>query len=449
MVSLDDLKLPPHHVEAEKSVLSCILLDNEVMYLLEWVALHPEDFYQREHQLIFAALQSLWATRSAIDVVTLSNALQRGNDNLDLVWGMDYLYDIGSYVITATGAHEYGKIVKEKAVLRNILKTCQKVSGDVYEQQPVSEILERIEKRIFDLTQVNLSDSMMHIKDILNSRVEDYMEIVDNPEKLDDSKVNSQFHDLDSILGGFQPGQLIILAARPAMGKTSFALNILANAAMKTKKTVSLFSLEMGSEQIVDRILATQANVPMHKISKWLLDEADFANLGEAMEKLSSCNIFIDDRGAVTLNELRSKLRRLKIEKGTLDLVVIDYLQLMSAGGSRFAGNRVQEISEISRGLKELARELKVPIMALSQLSRNVENRPDKRPQLADLRESGAIEQDADSVLMLYREDYYDPYTDKKWMADVFVRKNRNGPTGNVELQWVKENMKFYNLQKG
>jgi len=448
MVSLDDLKLPPHHLEAEKSVLSCALLDNEVMYLMEGVALRPEDFYQREHQLIFEALLGLWSKRSAIDVVTLSNELQKWWDNLDLIGGMDYLYDIGSYVITATWASEYGKIVKEKSVLRNILKTCQKLSGDVYEQQPVTEILERIEKRIFDLTQVNLSDSMLHIKDILNKRVEDYMEIVDNPEKLEQVKVNTQFHALDDVLGWFQPWQLIILAARPAMGKTSFALNILANAAMKTKKTVSLFSLEMGSESIVDRILATQANVPMHKISKGQLDESDFANLGEAMEKLSSCNIFIDDQGAVTLNELRSKLRRLKIEKGSLDLVVIDYLQLMSAGGSRFAGNRVQEISEISRWLKELARELKCPIMALSQLSRNVENRPDKRPQLADLRESGAIEQDADAVLMLYREEYYDPYTDKKGLADVYIRKNRNGPTGDIELQWVGENMKFYNIQR-
>lgn len=445
MVNIEDLKLPPHHLEAEKWVLSCAFLDNEVMYIYESLALRPEDFYQKEHQLIFAVLLELWTHRTTIDVVTVSDGLTKG-DNLEVIWWTDYLYEIASFSITASVAHEYGKIVKEKSILRNILKTCQTVSGDVYDQDPVPEILERIEKRIFELTQVNMADSLLHIKDILNARVEDYMELVDNPEKLEEGKVNTSYKDLDDLLWGFQPGQLVILAARPSMGKTALALNVMINAAITGKKTIAMFSLEMGNEQLVDRILCTVSNTPMHKITKWLLDEQDFANLWEAMEKLSTANIFLDDRGAVTLNELRSKLRRLRIEKGKLDLVVIDYLQLMSAGGSRFAGNRVQEISELSRGLKELARELKVPVLALSQLSRNVENRPDKRPILSDLRDSGAIEQDADSVLMLYREDYYDPYTDKKWLANVFVRKNRNGPAGEIELQWVKENMKFYNL---
>lgn len=356
------------------------------------------------------------------------------------------MYELASFSITAATAREYGKIVKEKSILRNILKTCQEISGDVYDQQPVPDLLERIEKRIFDLTQVNLADSMRHIKEILNSRVEDYMELVDNPEKIEEMKVHSTYERLDQVLGGFKPGDLSIIAARPSMGKTSFAINILVRAAMRSNKTVSLFSLEMGAEQIVDRILSLVSGTSMHKISKGKLDEEDFANLGEAMEKLSGCQLYVDDKGAVTLNELRSKLRRLKIEKGKLDLVVIDYLQLMSAGSSKFAGNRVQEISEISRGLKELARELKVPILALSQLSRAVESRPDKRPQLSDLRESGAIEQDADSVLMLYREEYYDPYTDKKGLANIFVRKNRNGPTDEVELKWVKENMEFFDI---
>ncbi len=417
------------------------------MYILEWVALKANDFYQKEHQMIFDALMSLWASRSVIDVVTLSDQLEK-DDNLEIVWGTDYLYELASFAITATVAAEYGKIVKEKSILRNILSTCQKISGDCYDQKDVEDILERIEKRIFDLTQVNLSDSMMHIKDVLNMRVEEYMEIVDNPSKLDEIKVNTAFTDLDDMLGGFQPGQLIILAARPAMGKTALALNMMVNAAVTYKKTVAIFSLEMGNDQLVDRVLCTVSWTSMHKITKWLLDEQDFANLWEAMEKLSGANMYMDDKGAVTLNELRSKLRRLKIEKGWLDLVIIDYLQLMSAGGSKFAWNRVQEISEISRWLKELARELKCPIMALSQLSRAVESRPDKRPMLSDLRESWAIEQDADTVMMLYREEYYDPYTDKKWLANVFVRKNRNGPPGEVELQWVAQNMKFFNVEK-
>lgn len=447
MVNIDDIKLPPHHLEAEKGTLSCVFLDPEVMYIFEWIDLQAKDFYQQEHILVFEAMKSLWSQRKTIDVVTISDALSKG-DNLDVIWWKEYLYELASFAITANVAHDYGKIVKEKSVLRNILKTCQQISGDVYEDTQVESLLERIEKRIFDLTQVNLADSLQHIKDILNTRIEDYMELVDNPEKLDQMKVNSRFTDLDDILWGFQPGQLVIIAARPAMGKTSFALNLLQNAAMQWQKTVCVFSLEMGSDQIVDRVIAQVSGIPMHKITKGQLDDTDFANMWEAMEKLSGCNLYIDDKWAVTLNELRSKLRRLKIEKGKLDMVVIDYLQLMSAWGSRFAWNRVQEISEISRWLKELARELWVPILALSQLSRAVENRPDKRPQLSDLRESWAIEQDADSVLMLYREDYYDPYTDKKWMADIFVRKNRNGPTGEVTLQFIKENMKFKNLDK-
>lgn len=447
MVNIDDLKLPPHHLEAEKWVLSTILIDNEVMFILDGLALEAADFYQKEHELIFTALQALWTERKTIDIITLSDQLTK-NDDLDVIWGTDYLYEIASFAITATVAHEYGKIVKEKSVLRGILRTCQEVSGDCYDQEAVPTLLERIEKRIFDLTQVNLSDSLMHIKDVLNSRVEEYMEIVDNPDKLEETKVNTAFTALDNVLGGFQPWQLIILAARPAMWKTAFALNVLINAAVQWKKTVAMFSLEMGNEQLVDRILCTVSGTPMHKITKWQLDEQDFANLGEAMQQLGSANMYLDDKWAVTLTELKSKLRRLKIEKGKLDMVVIDYLQLMSGGWSAYAGNRVQEVSMLSRWLKELARELKCPIVALSQLSRAVENRPDKRPMLSDLRESWSIEQDADSVLMLYREDYYDPYTDKKWLANIFVRKNRNWPPGDVELKWEAQNMKFYNLEK-
>lgn len=446
MVNIDDLKLPPHHLDAEKWVLSTVLIDNEVMYIIDGLALEPADFYQKEHELIFQALQNLRTERKTIDIVTLSDELIK-SDDLDVVGGTDYLYELASFSITAAVAHEYGKIVKEKSVLRGILSTCQKISGDAYDQAPVPELLERIEKRIFDLTQVNLSDSLMHIKDVLSQRIEDYMEIVDNPDKLEQTKVNTAFTALDDVLGGFQPWQLIILAARPAMGKTAFALNVLINAAVKWKKTVAMFSLEMGNEQLVDRILCTVSGTPMHKITKGQLDDTDFANLGEAMEKLSGANMYLDDKWAVTLNELKSKLRRLKIEKGHLDMVVIDYLQLMSGGWSAYAGNRVQEVSMLSRGLKELARELKCPIVALSQLSRAVENRPDKRPMLSDLRESWSIEQDADSVLMLYREDYYDPYTDKKGLANIFVRKNRNWPPGDVELKREAENMKFYNLE--
>lgn len=447
MVEIEDLRLPPHHLEAEKSVLWCVLLDNEVIYINEGVALQPADFYQKEHQLIYEAMLGLRANRKTIDVVTLSNQLTKG-DHLDVIGWLDYLYDIASFVITTAMVHDYAKIVKEKSILRNILKTCQQISGDVYQTQETQEILEHIEKRIFDLTQVNLIDSLKHIKDVLNTRAEEYMDIVDNPEKHELQKVKTHYTSLDALLWGLRPGDLSIIAARPSMGKTSFALNILIRAALQSRKSVAIFSLEMGAEQIVDRILALISGIPMSRITKGQMDEEDFNKLGEAMSKISDTHIYIDDRGGAAINEMKSKLRRLKVEKGNLDLVVIDYLQLMSGGGSRFAGNRVQEISEISRGLKELARELRIPIIALSQLSRAVEQRADRRPQLADLRESGAIEQDADSVLMLYREDYYDAYTDKKDIANIFVRKNRNGPTGEIELRWKKETMEFFDILK-
>ena len=447
MVTIEDLKLPPHNIEAEKGVISAILLDNEVLYILDWLALQPEDFYLKEHQSIYQAIKNLWNERKTIDVVTISDELKKMWE-LDNIWWIDYLYELATFVITPSVAKEYWKIVKEKSVLRNILKTAQKIIWDVYEEKEVVDILETIEKRIFDLTQINLADSLRHIREILDQRAQDYVEIVDNPEILDKNKVLSNYEKLDTILGGFKPWELVVLAARPSMGKTAFSLNLAVNAALKQQKAVAIFSLEMSSEQIVDRILSLVAEIPLYKIHKWQLDEEDFAKIWEAMEKLSEVNIYIDDRGGATIPELKSKLRRLKVEKGQLDMVIIDYLQLMSWTGSKFAWNRVQEIAEISRGLKELARELKLPIIALSQLSRAVEQRPDKRPQLADLRESGAIEQDADSVLMLYREDYYDPETDRKWIADIFIRKNRNWPVWEVQLYFNKQIMKFYDIEE-
>jgi replicative DNA helicase len=331
--------------------------------------------------------------------------------------------------MTAATAGEYGKIVKEKAVLRNILKACQSVIGDVYDQRDTMDIIETIQKKIFGLTQFDSTDTTKHIKEILEMRIEEHMAMVDNPDLINQHKVMSGYKMLDDMTGGFKPGDLVILAARPAMGKTAFALNLVLHAALMAKKSVAFFSLEMGSEQIADRLLSNVAQVGMGHISRGTLTDSDFAEIGEAMGKLSDTAIYLDDQGGATIPMLKSKLRKVKIERGHLDLVVIDYLQLMSGAGSKFAGNRVQEISEISRGLKELARDLKIPIIALSQLSRNVEARVDKKPVLSDLRESGSIEQDADMVLMLYRDEYYDPDTDKKGIAEVIIRKNRNGVT--------------------
>lgn len=447
MVSLEDIKLPPHNIDAERGVLCGIFMDNELMYFYDGINLLPEDFYQKEHNFIYQAIKELWWARKTIDVLTVADQLNK-NNLLDTVGGNDYLYELSGYLMSTSSCPEYVKIVKEKSVLRNILKTSQKIIGDVYEQKDTMSILETVEKRIFDLTQNNIAEKVHSIWEILNKRVEEYMEIVDHPEKAHSKKVFSGYKWLDELLGWFKPAELIILASRPSMGKTAFALNVLKNMAIDQKKNVALFSLEMSSEQIADRILSMQSSIPMYKITKGRLDTEDFAIMGESMEILAETNVFIDDKGSTTIPELKSKIRRLKIEKWTLDLVIVDYLQLMSWTNSGYSWNRVQEISEISRGLKELARELELPIMALSQLSREVEKRPDKRPQLSDLRESGAIEQDADAVLMLHREDYYDPDTDKKWLTDVCVRKNRNGPIGEVEIFFEKEIMKFSELKE-
>ena len=437
----ENINLPPHNIEAEKWVISWALLDSEVMWIYDSDKLGYKDFYQKEHSYIYEAIQQLRMARKTIDVVTVSDQLSK-NWNLDVIGGVDYLYDLSSFLFSTQPCSEYSKIVREKSLLRQVLKVCQWISGEVYEQKDTLQIFDAIEKKIFDLTQNQVGESIIAIWDILEKRVMEYIEYADNPEKLNESKVFSGYEGIDKILTWFKPGELIILAARPSMGKTAFALNVLNNVALKQQKTVVFISLEMSSESIVDRILSEVAGVPMYKLNgSEQMNEEDFSKIWEANSTLWVAKIFIDDRGALTVPELKSKLRKLKIEKGWLDIVIIDYLQLMH--GTSYAGNRVQEISDISRSLKELARELEVPIMALSQLSRAVEQRVDKKPQLSDLRESGAIEQDADAVLMLHREDYYDPDTDKKGATDVCIRKNRNGAVGEVELHFQKEIMRF------
>ena len=437
----ENINLPPHNIEAEKWVISWALLDSEVMWIYDSDKLGYKDFYQKEHSYIYEAIQQLRMARKTIDVVTVSDQLSK-NWNLDVIGGVDYLYDLSSFLFSTQPCSEYSKIVREKSLLRQVLKVCQWISGEVYEHKDTLQIFDAIEKKIFDLTQNQVGESIIAIWDILEKRVMEYIEYADNPEKLNESKVFSGYEGIDKMLTWFKPGELIILAARPSMGKTAFALNVLNNVALKQQKTVVFISLEMSSESIVDRILSEVAGVPMYKLNgSEQMNEEDFSKIWEANSTLWVAKIFIDDRGALTVPELKSKLRKLKIEKGWLDIVIIDYLQLMH--GTSYAGNRVQEISDISRSLKELARELEVPIMALSQLSRAVEQRVDKKPQLSDLRESGAIEQDADAVLMLHREDYYDPDTDKKWATDVCIRKNRNGAVGEVELHFQKEIMRF------
>lgn len=444
MVSLENIKLPPHNLDAEKWSLCGVFLENELLYVYDGMALMPENFYQKEHILIFKAMKELWTARKTIDVLTLADQLWR-NGVLDVIWWNDYLYELSTFLLSSSSCAEYTKIVKEKATLRGILKVSQNIIWDVYEQRDTFEVLETIEKRIFDLTQVTVSDPIRHIWDLLNTRIEDYMEIVDNPDKINENRVMSGFFNIDDMLSGFKPWELIILAARPAMGKTAFALNMLKNVAIDQKKSVAMFSLEMSVESLVDRIISIVSGIPMYKITKWKMEAEDFSNIWESIELLGDTDIYLDDKDISTIPSLKSKLRRLKIEKGALDLVIIDYLQLMQ--WTVFIWNKVQEVSEISRWLKLMAMELWVPIIVLSQLNRSVESRIDKKPQLSDLRDSWSIEQDADAVIMLHREDYYDPETDKKWSCDICLRKNRNGAVGDVELYFDAPVMKFSKIE--
>ncbi len=436
----------PHSVEAEKTVLGALLLDPEAIVKVDDL-LKPDDFYDPTFRVIYQAISELHQQHEPIDFVTVSAKLA-DNKKIQDIGGSAFLAELAGVVPTSSHIFQYAQIVKTKAVHRRIIEAGQKISGLGYEiERPVAELLDEVEKTIFAISNTFIKEKFMHIREVLDARYEKFAEM---HESKDDSAVKgvpSGFKGLDNKLSGFQPSDLIILAGRPSMGKTALALNIAQNAAIKGGKSVGIFSLEMSKEQLVDRLFASMLGVDSWKLQRGQLDDSDFQNMGPIMDELSKANIFIDDSVASSLPELRAKARRLQMEHG-LDMIVIDYLQLMSTGNDHYVGNRVQEISEISRTLKQIGRELRVPILALSQLSRAVETRPGNIPQLSDLRDSGSIEQDADVVLMLYREDYYEEDSDRPGMTDIYVRKHRNGPTGRVELHFKREQMRFYDVDK-
>ncbi len=383
----------------------------------------PADFYDPNNGLIYEAMMELFARNKPIDILTIREYLD-DRQNLEKIGGNAYLIELTESIFTSANIYQYAQIVKHKGILRKLIKAGNDILLAGYdEESDINKLLEKAEQSLFTVTQTFIQNKLVHIRDIINLRYEEFAEIHENPEHANDGITHTGFKNLDNKIGGFKPGDMIILAARPSMGKTALSLNIAQNIG-ESGKNVAVFSLEMSKEQLTDRLICSTMGVDSWKLQKGLLEDEEFMRMGDALERLSKANIYIDDSPGGNLLEIKSKARRLKIESG-LDFIVIDYLQLMSAGNPM---NRVQEISDISRGIKSLARELGVPIMALSQLSRAVESRVSKEPILSDLRESGSIEQDADVVLMIYREDYYDEFSENKGVTNVFVRKNRNGP---------------------
>lgn len=435
-----DAKQPPHNEEAEASLLGAILIDSDAIVKIADAVL-PTDFYDAKHQHIYEAVITLYERRSAIDVLTLTDQL-RSNGYLDLVGGAAYLTELTNFVPTAAHVEQYADIVAQKAMRRRLITASQDIAGFGYDEATsLRELIEQAETRLFEVSQQHVQQSVVSIETILSESFERLDELHRDKKKL--RGVPTGFADLDDLLAGLQRSDLFVLAARPSMGKTALSLNLAHNVAVHAKQPVLIFSLEMSKEQLVDRLLSMESGVDAWALRTGNLTDADFEKLAEAMGTLSEAPIYIDDMPGITVSDLRTKARR-EAHQHQLGLVIVDYLQLMSGGG-RYGGdgNRVQEISEISRGLKGVARELNVPLMALSQLSRSVESRSPQIPQLADLRESGSIEQDADVVAFIYREEYYNPETERKKITDILVKKHRNGPTGNVELYFDNEKQRF------
>lgn len=437
---------PPHALDAERTVLGALLLDSDAMIRVSDI-LTANDFYDPTYRLIYQAIEQLYTRHEPIDFVTVASKLQ-DVQKIQEVGGSAFLAELAASVPTSSHIYQYAQIVKGKALHRSIIEAGREITGLGYAtDRSIPELLEEVERNVFKITNTVIKEKFIHIRDVLDARYEKFAEMHESKDDEATKGVPTGFQSLDYKLSGLQPSDLVIVAARPSMGKTALALNIAQNAAIRFKKSVGIFSLEMSKEQLVDRLFASMLGVDSWKLQRGKLEDSDFQNMGPIMDELSKANIFIDDSVASSLPELRTKARRLQMEHG-LDLIVIDYLQLMSTGNANYAGNRVQEISEISRALKQIARELHVPVIALSQLSRAVESRPGNIPQLSDLRDSGSIEQDADVVLMMYREDYYEEDSSRAGITDIYIRKHRNGPVGRIELLFKKEQLRFYDIDK-
>ena len=436
-------RVMPHSIEAEQSVIGSMLMDKEAIMVASEI-ITGEDFYQKQYGILFTNMVELFNEGKAVDLVTLQNRLKE-NGVPEEVSNMGFVRELLTNIPTSANVKYYADIVYEKAVLRKLIKTNEQIANECYVgADKLENILEDTEKKIFDIVQRRNTGDFVPINKIVQNsimRVSAASKLKGNV-----TGIPTGFIDLDYRTSGMQKSDLVLVAARPSMGKTAFVLNMAQYMAFECNKTVAIFSLEMSSEQLVNRLLAMEARIDAQKLRNGSLEDKDWENLLEGAGTVAKSNLIIDDR-ASTLAEIRSKCRKFKLEHN-LDIVIIDYLQLMSSGGGRASDSRQQEISDISRGLKRMARELDVPVVALSQLSRAVEQRPDHRPMLSDLRESGAIEQDADVVMFLYRDEYYNKESELKGTAEVIIAKQRNGPIGTVTLAWLPQYTKFANIKK-
>ncbi|MGX7031235.1 replicative DNA helicase [Vagococcus zengguangii] len=440
-------RIPPQNIEAEQAVLGSVFLEADaIVEAMEYIS--DQDFYRRSHQLIFQTMLALNERNEAIDVITVKDQLESLN-LLEDIGGLNYLTELALVVPTAANVAHYAKIVEQKSLLRNLITTATDIVTKGFEQSDsVETILDDAEKRILEVSEKRNRSGFLSISDVLNTSFAE----IERLSRVDEAITGlpTGYHALDKMTAGLQPEELIILAARPAVGKTAFALNIAQNVGTKTDKGVAIFSLEMGAESLVNRMLCAEGTIEASHLRTGQLTEEEWSNLIMAMGSLSKANIYIDDTPGIKITEIRAKCRKLAQEKGNLGLILIDYLQLIEGTGRE---NRQQEVSEISRQLKKLAKELKVPVIALSQLSRGVEQRQDKRPVLSDIRESGSIEQDADIVAFLYRDDYYQRDSDEDAdereennVIEVIIEKNRSGSRGTVELLFIKEYNKFSSI---
>jgi len=436
-------KVPPQNLDAEMSLLGAVLIDEEVLAdVSEHVT--PRDFYDKRHAIVFDGMMRLYEKHKPVDLLTLTDELKK-KDELEAVGSSSYLTELTNYVPTAAHATAYAEMVSLKAVRRRLIKASAEISEYGYDEDTtLQELLQKAEAELFNVSDQSLRQDLVSIESILTESFDRMEELHRNKGQL--RGVRTGYKDLDSMTAGLQRSDLIILAARPAMGKTTLVTNLAYNVATVAKQPVLFFSLEMSKEQLVDRMLADASGVDAWNIRTGNLSDDDFSKISEAMGEMAEAPIYIDDTPGLTVLEMRTKARR-AAHDAPLGLIIVDYLQLMQGSG-RSDGNRVQEVSEISRGLKLIARELNVPVIALSQLSRSVESRSPQVPQLSDLRESGSIEQDADIVMFIYREAYYNPETERENITDLIISKHRNGPTGKVELYFHPERLRFMSLDK-